>query len=210
MGSDNRKIYRLTIVLICSLLIFSGSALFAQSSDAATWDVERLKVPIYQEGRDHPILILYGEAAKPVGLRFELKGVKLDWLGESVTEIKGTVETPTAVYNQATKNVTGNEKITYRSKEVDINGVGFDIDQDKQIIHIRSKVEVILKGDLSSTKQTRQAKGKGKGKIKPGGLSLVPTTEKGKAAAGQKNNSKFKQLLNEITVKKKNVKDKDK
>ena len=208
MGSSYGKIYRLAGIILASLLILSGPALLAQQDNAATWGVIKLKIPIYQEGRDYPILILYGEEAKPVGLRFELKGVKLDWIGDSLTDIKGTVKTQSAVYDQATKTVLGNEKITYRSNELDINGIGFDIDQEKQIIHIRSEVEVILKGDLSSTRQLREAKGD---KKKTGGaLSLTPTTEKGKAAEGQDANSKFKQLLNEISVKSNNAKEKKK
>lgn len=206
MGSGYGKIYWLIGILFAAMLIINESVLLAQRNDAATWGVEKLKVPLYQEGRDHPVIILYSEAAKPVGLRFELKGVKVDWLGDSVSEIKGTVKTPSAVYDQATKTVTGNEKVSYRSKEIDINGLGFDIDQEKQVIHIRSEVEVILKGDLSSSKQLRETKGT---KKNTGTLSLIPTTEKGKENADKDANSKFKQLLNEITVKKQNVKEKN-
>lgn len=208
MGSSNGKIYRLTGIMLSSLLILTGPALLAQRTEAAKFSAEKIKIPIYQEGRDYPILILYSEAAKPVGLRFEMKEVKLDWIGETLNDIKGTVKTPSAVYDQSTKTVLGNEKVTYRSAEIDINGLGFDIDQEKQIIHIRSEVEVILKGDLSSTKQTREAKGAKK--ITGGALSLTPTTEKGKAADEQDANTKFKQLLNEISVKSNNAKEKKK
>jgi len=204
MESGNRKIYWLTGILFSIFLIFAESELQAQRNDTATWDVEKVKIPIYQEGRDNPILILYSHTAKPIGLRFEMKGVKLDWLGDRISDIKGTVRTPTAVYDQSTKTVTGHEKITYRSKEIDINGLGFDIDQEKQIIHIRSQVEVILKGDLSSTRQTREAKGK---KKKTGALTLIPTGKKAVSAKNQNVNSKFKQLLNGITIKNKNTKE---
>jgi hypothetical protein len=197
MESGNRKIYSLAGVLLFSLLMFAEFDLLAQSNNAQIWDAKKLKIPIYQEGRDHPILILYSKAAKPIGLRYEMKGVKLDWLGETISEIKGTVETPTAVYDQSTKTVAGNKKITYRSKEIDIDGVGFDIDQERQTIHIRSEVEVTLKGDLTSTRQRREAKGK---KKNTGALSLIPTNTKGKSSGAPK--SKLKQLLNEITVKK--------
>ena len=211
MESGNRKIYRLRVFLLFAIVLFTGSALLSQRRDGAKFSAEKIRIPIYQEGRDHPILILYSAAAKPIGLRFEMKGVKLDWLGDAISDIKGTVETPTAIYDQSTKTVTGNEKVTYRSKEIDINGLGFDIDQVKQVIHIRSKVEVILKGDLTSTKQRRDSKNKAKKKKNKGGaLSLVPTTEKGKASENQNSASKLKQLLNGITVKKPNVKEKEK
>ena len=207
MEPGNRKIYEnLGVAFI--LLIISILPAQAQDTDAAkSIEVEHLKIPVYQEGRDIPIMILYSEKAKPIGIRFEMKGVRLDWLGDSIKEIKGRVETLTAIYDQSTKKVGGNEKITYRSKELDINGIGFDINQEKQTIHIRSKVEVILKGDFSTTKQLREAKKK---PVKKGGaLSLVPTTEKGKSEQN-KGNSKLKQLLNRMTVTPQNTKEKEK
>ena len=208
MESSNRKIYRDLRVVLLLLVILIAPAGKTQNTDSAKRiEVENLKIPIYQEGRDIPVLILYSAKAKPIGIRFEMKGVRLDWLGDSIKEIKGRVETSTAIYDQSTKKVGGNKKITYRSKELDINGIGFDIDQAKQTIHIRSEVEVILKGDFSTTKQLRKEKKK-TGK-KGGALSLVPTTKKGKSEKN-KGNSKLKQLLNEITVNPQSTKEKTK
>lgn len=121
-------------------------------------------------------------------------------------DIKGTVETPVAVYDQSSKTVAGNEKISYRSPEVDISGVGFDIDQEKQTLHIRSKVEVVIKGDLSSAKQLRQVKKK---PTKGGKLSLIPTTKEGmEESKKDKNKSSLKNLLQDIQVNKQKVKEK--
>jgi len=194
MGSDNRKIFCLGMILILSL--FSVVNIHGGENSASKIEAEKIIVPIYQEGKATPAIILYGDEAKPIGVRFEMKGVKVVWLGESINDVRGTVKTPKAIYNQSTKMVAGNEEITYRSKEVDIDGVGFDIDQEKQIIHIRSEVKVTLKGDLASKKQSREAKKRQKGK-----LSLIPSVGNSTPKERFKANDKLKNLLNKMKVK---------
>lgn len=197
MGTNYRKIFGIVFISLFALFSLAGWSVKAQKvSGADKIKVTRIKVPVYQEGRDIPIIILTSEEAKPLGVRFEMKGVKLVWLGDTMKDIKGTVETSLAVYDRSSKTVTGNEKITYRSKEVDIDGVGFDIDHEKQTLHIRSKVKVTLKGDLSSVKQLRQSKKP----VKKGALSLVPTTKKAKEKSPASN--KLKSLLNDMIIKK--------
>lgn len=198
MESSYRKVSGIISIALFTLLMLTVCSVQAQKiSGADKIKVTRIKVPVYQEGRDIPILILTSEEAKPMGVRFEMKGVKLVWLGDTMKDIKGTVKSPVAIYDRSSKTVAGNEKITYRSKEVDIDGVGFDIDHEKQTLHIRSQVKVVLKGDLSSTKELRQAKRK---PLKKGSLSLVPTTEKGKKMAPA--NIKLKSLLNNMVINK--------
>lgn len=198
MESSYRKIYRIINIPLLMLLLLAGWSVQAQKvSGADKIKVTRIKVPVYQEGRDIPIIILTSEEAKPMGVRFEMKGVKLVWLGETMEDVKGTVETPVAIYDRSSKTVSGNQKITYRSKEVDIDGVGFDIDHEKQTMHVRSDVKVVLKGDFSSLKQLRQSNGKSGEK---GSLSLIPTTDKAKekSPAGDT----LKSLMNNMIIKK--------
>jgi len=133
--------------------------------DAAKISADGIRVPIYQGDSDVPAAILSAEHARPIGTRFELKGVRLEWLGVSVSDIKGVVTTPTAVYDRSTKKVDGNEWVKYRSEPMDLDGVGFDIDQIKQVIHIRSQVRVEIKGKLETLKQ-REASSKRTGKLK--------------------------------------------
>jgi len=179
-----------TLALACC-----ESSLFAQKMDAAAqWTVTNIKVPIYQEGRDIPFLLLLGDKARPVGVRLEMRGVVIKWLGDSVEDVRGTVATELAVYDKSTNTVSGNKKITYRSKEIDLDGIGFDVDNEKRLLHIRSKVKVVIKGDLSSLKQIRTRKKKK--------LSLSSDKKK----AGRKSNKGLRKLLEEI----KKEKNKDK
>jgi len=185
METGNRKIFQIScIFFICIFL--ASTYLAAQKMDsAAQWTVTNIKVPIYQEGRDIPFLLLLGDKARPVGVRLEMRGVVIQWLGDSVEDIRGTVATPIAVYDKSTNTVSGNKKITYRSKEIDVDGIGFDVDNEKKILHIRSNVKVVIKGDLSSLKQIKARKKK---------LSL----SSGKKEADQQSKTGLRKLLEEI------------
>ena len=167
-------------------IFFSASFINAQKmDDAAQWTVTNIKVPVYQDDKPVPFLLILADRARPVGVRLEMRGVVIKWLGESLDDIRGTVATPLAVYDKASKTVSGNKKITYRSKEIDLDGLGFDVDNDKKTLHVRSKVKVVIKGDLSSLKQIRERKKK---------LSLKP----GKQKSDSKKNKGLRKLLEQL------------
>ncbi|MCK5844927.1 MAG: hypothetical protein KAG97_09485, partial [Victivallales bacterium] len=152
VGYDS-KIY--CVAYTALLCLFSFATVLTAGIDQEKMTLFNLKLPIYQNDSAVPTVILYAEEAKPIGVNFELKGVKLNWLGASVSEIRGVVTTPAAVYNRSTNLVSGNQWIRYRSKEMDLDGIGFDIDQVKQTIHIRSKVKVTIKGKFESNREKR-------------------------------------------------------
>ena len=169
--------FRRWIVPVPALAAFlCGAATLSARDDTAKISVDGVRVPIYQGDSSVPVVILDAEHARPVGTRFELKGVRLQWLGDSVADVRGVVTTPTAVYDRATKKITGDEWIKYRSAPMDLDGVGFDIDQVRQIIHIRTRVKVVLKGKLETIRQQQAEKGsKGKLKIKPETIAKLAT-----------------------------------
>ncbi len=136
----------------------SCGSLSGKESDA-DFSADNIRVPIYQGNSVLPASILTAEEARPVGTKIELKGVKLNWIGDAISDVRGVVTTPSAVCNRATKQVYGSEWVKYRSDALDLDGVGFDIDQVKQIIHVRSQVKVVIKGKLETTRQRRAAKG---------------------------------------------------
>jgi len=161
MESNNGKILRMIVFFLIVTVFFSASYSNAKEMDnAAQWTVTNIKVPVYQEDKPVPFLLILADKARPIGGRLEMSGVEIKWLGESIEDIRGIVATPVAVYDKASKTVSGNEKITYRSNEIDLDGVGFDVDNEKKTLHIRTKVKVLIKGDLSSLKQIRERKKK--------------------------------------------------
>ncbi len=194
MEPGHGKISRMKIFCIAMALCLSSALLAQKTAEdlGAQIKASGIRVPIYQEGRDIPLIVLTSEEARPVGVRFEMRGVRVLWLGDSIQDIRGMVKTPVAVFDQSKNSVAGGEKITYESDEIDVDGVGFDIDVEKKTLHVRSHVVVTIKGDLSSTKQARESRKKtGKG----GALTLKPTTAKDPAAEDQDELGKFIQNL---------------
>ena len=157
MVEPDSKIYRVIAAATFSLLT---CAVLIAGDTQEKMTLFKLRLPVYQNDSPIPIVILYAEEAKPIGVNFELKGVKLDWLGTSVSDVRGVVTTPSAIYDRTNNLVSGNQWIRYRSKEMDLDGVGFDIDQIKQNIHIRSDVKVTIKGKFESQREKRLEKQK--------------------------------------------------
>ncbi len=58
-----------------------------------------------------------------------------------------------AVYDKNAKNLRGDGKAFLRSREMDIQGVGFDADYERRIIHLRSKVKVIIRPEVRTRAQ---------------------------------------------------------
>ena len=49
-----------------------------------------------------------------------------------------------AEYDKNLRLLRGDSKVHFRTPELSVDGVGFDADQDRKFVHIRSKVKVIL------------------------------------------------------------------
>ena len=55
---------------------------------------------------------------------------------------RAVISSPDAVYEKNRKTLAGDGRVYYRSRELDIDGVGFDADQSRKFIHVRSQVKV--------------------------------------------------------------------
>ena len=55
------------------------------------------------------------------------------------------ITSESAVYDKNTKMLRGDSLTELRSREMDIQGVGFDAEYEKKFVHIRSKVKVIIR-----------------------------------------------------------------
>ena len=53
--------------------------------------------------------------------------------------------TPCGIYDKNSKTLRGEDKVRFRSRELDIDGVGFDAFYDRRFIHIRSEVRVVIR-----------------------------------------------------------------
>jgi len=55
------------------------------------------------------------------------------------------ISSPKALYDKTTRSARGNEDVHFRSQMMDIDGVGFDVDYDKQIINVKKDVKVVIR-----------------------------------------------------------------
>ncbi len=53
----------------------------------------------------------------------------------------------TAEYDKNLRMLRGDTPVHYRSPEMSVDGVGFDADQDRKFVHVRSKVRVVIYPD---------------------------------------------------------------
>ena len=49
-----------------------------------------------------------------------------------------------AEYDKNLRMLRGDSSVHYRSREMSVDGVGFDADQDRRFVHVRSKVRVVI------------------------------------------------------------------
>jgi hypothetical protein len=111
------------------------------------------KLPEYNKDTGDLDCIIYGQKAQTMDVRIDLDQLKIEWVGKNQNDIKGTVTTTKGVYDRSTKIIQGDEDVHFRSAGMDVDGVGFDADQKKETIHIRSKVKVILRGTLETDRE---------------------------------------------------------
>ena len=75
---------------------------------------------------------------------------KVDAFWKRYSKSKGFCRTPRAKYDRVTKLIRGDELVHFRTVQMDIDGVGFDMDQEKGTLHIRSKVHVVIRDNEDS------------------------------------------------------------
>jgi len=64
------------------------------------------------------------------------------------THSKALISSTTAQYDRTSKLLKGDDIVHFRSPGIDIDGVGFDADNERKFIHIRSKVRVIVRPEM--------------------------------------------------------------
>jgi len=146
MGRIGEKMF-FCLIIVCFLVPFATKSAEMEGANVV---MKVFKLPQYNKDTKALEFIIYGDKAITVGVLVNLENVKVEMLEGDIEKIKGTVTSPTAVYDRATKIIKGDDVVHLSSPEMDAEGVGFDSDYEKQIIHIRSKVKVTLKGDLGN------------------------------------------------------------
>ena len=80
-----------------------------------------------------------------------LKPYPLTWTAGQVTDFwkdkghsQAVIFADSAEYDKNLRLLRGDSPVHYRSPEISVDGVGFDADQDRKFVHIRSKVKIVI------------------------------------------------------------------
>ena len=150
MGRFDAKI-SLIILVFCGIFPFFYNAVAGNGETSVI--LYDFKLPEYNKDTGDLDCIIYGQKAQTMDVRINLDQLKIEWVGKDQNDIKGTVTTIKGIYDRSTKIIQGDDEVHFRSAGMDVDGIGFDADQKKETIHIRSRVKVILRGTLETDKE---------------------------------------------------------
>ncbi len=104
---------------------------------------------------ENPLMDIISENIRNINEVVPLGGVKLYPLNAPAAEVnrfwadkkhcRALIFSTAAEYNKNTKVLRGDTPAFFRSREMDIDGVGFDADYENKLIHIRSKVRMVIR-----------------------------------------------------------------
>lgn len=194
MGFSDGPLFR---SLIFAVVLGIAGTLAAQDGVGTSATMEQFALPEYKKGGGELQYIIYGSRAQNLGAFINLEGPILDVVRKNtnifhVKQLLGQplypfgsnprtvadfwkqyptsdaiLTTKTAVYDKNTKILRGDDIVELRSREMDLQGVGFDADFDNRTVHVRSKVKVIIRSQAreraantkqNTTTQSRETK----------------------------------------------------
>ena len=91
----------------------------------------------------HSIVSLAGQ--QPYPLLWTARQVEDFWKNKEHSQ--ALIFADSAEYDKNLRLLRGDSNVHLRTRELSVDGVGFDADQDRKFVHIRSKVKVILYPD---------------------------------------------------------------
>ena len=82
---------------------------------------------------------------EPYPLGSRLKTIQRFWTSSHHKHSQAWIFANEAVFDKSTNVLTSDDDAHFRSRQLDADGVGFDADNDRKFIHIRSNVRVVLR-----------------------------------------------------------------
>ena len=168
----------LSAAIAAALALFAGAAFAAEDAGAsATLDAfilpeyhkgdNRLQCILYGEKAinqgafitlKNPLLDIVRDNIKDINAVSNYQGVKLYPISLPTEEVKvfwhgkdhsrALISSPAAIYDRTTKMLRGDDLVFFRSPGIDIDGVGFDVNDETRFIHIRTKVRVVVRPEM--------------------------------------------------------------
>ena len=62
----------------------------------------------------------------------------------AVMKIQAVIFSDSAEYDKNLRLLRGDAPVHFRTPDMSVDGVGFDADQDRKFVHIRSKVKIVI------------------------------------------------------------------
>ena len=82
---------------------------------------------------------------EPYQLGSKLRTIQRFWNSSHHKHSQAWIFADEAVFDKSTNILTSDDAAHFRSRQLDADGVGFDADNDRKFIHIRSNVRVVLR-----------------------------------------------------------------
>ncbi|MBP5585204.1 MAG: hypothetical protein J6Y92_02485 [Lentisphaeria bacterium] len=82
---------------------------------------------------------------EPYQLGSKLRTIQRFWTSSHHRHSQAWIFADEAVFDKSTNVLTSDDAAHFRSRQLDADGVGFDADNDRKFIHIRSNVRVVLR-----------------------------------------------------------------
>ena len=82
---------------------------------------------------------------EPYPLGSRLKTIQRFWTSSHHKHSQAWIFANEAVFDKSTNVLTSDDDAHFRSRQLDADGIGFDADNDRKFIHIRSNVRVVLR-----------------------------------------------------------------
>ena len=82
---------------------------------------------------------------EPYPLGSRLKTIQRFWTSSHHKHSQAWIFANEAVFDKSTNILTSDDAAHFRSRQLDADGIGFDADNDRKFIHIRSDVRVVLR-----------------------------------------------------------------
>lgn len=152
---------RLQLMIFCAVMTRKADQIFAED---AVIDILKKDIDLNQ--------IKYLEDTKPYPLGTIPAKVAEFWKDKTFSH--GFIYSSAAIIQQESKVASGNEKVFFRSPQLDLNGVGFTANFDSRIIKVLENVDILIRANPYK----KDEKGKKDSIVKAKSDSMIINMEK--------------------------------
>lgn len=118
-------------------------------------NIKGLLVDVFQKNVKDIRIVKNLEGSNVYDITWDSDKVKAFW--KNLPHSLALIQSPSAEYDRSTQIIKGKEWIKVRTHFADLDGVGFELDQTRQTLHIDQKVKVVYREDLKEAEDLEKA-----------------------------------------------------